>query len=115
MRLARRPAIDAAPLERSGRSLKFRMPYHGRMVELVFDVVQEADGGYCAGCLTKTSSRKRIRGRGCGKTLLNRQPHSSSISQDLRAFVSTSSATKFYPSHEDPAQRSGRAFCGGTT
>src|SRR5258708_3509729 len=34
--------VDAG---RSG-SLKFRTPYHGRMAELVFDVVQEADGGY---------------------------------------------------------------------
>jgi hypothetical protein len=25
----------------------------GYMSELVFDVVQEADGGYCAGCLTE--------------------------------------------------------------
>ena len=29
------------------------MPYHGRMPELVFEVVQEADGGYCAECLTE--------------------------------------------------------------
>jgi len=29
------------------------MPYHIRMPELVFEVVQEADGGYCAECLTE--------------------------------------------------------------
>src|SRR5437899_1507 len=29
------------------------MSYHGRMSELVFEVVQEADGGYCAECLTE--------------------------------------------------------------
>lgn len=29
------------------------MPYDGRMTELVFEVVQEADGGYCAECLTE--------------------------------------------------------------
>lgn len=29
------------------------MPYHGYMPELVFEVVQEADGGYCAECLTE--------------------------------------------------------------
>ena len=29
------------------------MPYHGRMSELVFEVFQEADGGYCAECLTE--------------------------------------------------------------
>ena len=29
------------------------MPYHGRMSELVFEVVQEVDGGYCAECLTE--------------------------------------------------------------
>ena len=29
------------------------MPYHGRMEELVFEVVQEPDGGYCAECLTE--------------------------------------------------------------
>ena len=28
-------------------------PYDGRMVELVFEVTQEADGGYCAECLTE--------------------------------------------------------------
>jgi hypothetical protein len=30
------------------------VPYHGRMPELVFEVVQEADGGYCAECLTES-------------------------------------------------------------
>jgi predicted RNase H-like HicB family nuclease len=29
------------------------MPYHEHMAELVFEVVQEADGGYCAECLTE--------------------------------------------------------------
>jgi len=29
------------------------MPYHRRMPELVFEVVQEADGGFCAECLTE--------------------------------------------------------------
>ena len=29
------------------------MPYHGGMAELVFEVVQEPDGGYCAECLTE--------------------------------------------------------------
>jgi hypothetical protein len=29
------------------------LPYHGCMPELVFEVVQEADGGYCAECLTE--------------------------------------------------------------
>jgi len=29
------------------------MPYHRGMAELVFEVVQEADGGYCAECLTE--------------------------------------------------------------
>jgi hypothetical protein len=30
------------------------LPYHGRMPELVFEVVQESDGGYCAECLTES-------------------------------------------------------------
>src|SRR5215831_4679520 len=30
------------------------MPYHGSMPELVFEVVQESDGGYCAECLTES-------------------------------------------------------------
>jgi hypothetical protein len=30
------------------------MPYHVDMPELVFEVVQEADGGYCAECLTES-------------------------------------------------------------
>src|SRR3954469_1247239 len=30
------------------------MPYHRRMSELVFEVVQESDGGYCAECLTES-------------------------------------------------------------
>jgi hypothetical protein len=29
------------------------MPYHGHMPELIFEVVQEVDGGYCAECLTE--------------------------------------------------------------
>jgi hypothetical protein len=29
------------------------VPYYGLMSELVFEVVQEADGGYCAECLTE--------------------------------------------------------------
>ncbi len=29
------------------------MQYHGHMPELVFEVVQESDGGYCAECLTE--------------------------------------------------------------
>ena len=34
------------------RSPEF-VPYHRHMLELVFEVVQEADGGYCAECLTE--------------------------------------------------------------
>ncbi len=30
------------------------MPYHRRMAELVFEVSQESDGGYCAECLTES-------------------------------------------------------------
>ena len=30
------------------------MPYDGRMPELVFEVLQESDGGYCAECLTES-------------------------------------------------------------
>jgi hypothetical protein len=30
------------------------MPYHRCMAELVFEVVQESDGGYCAECLTES-------------------------------------------------------------
>jgi len=29
------------------------MAYDGRMAELVFEVMQEADGGFCAECLTE--------------------------------------------------------------
>ena len=29
------------------------MPYYGHMSELVFEVLQEEDGGYCAECLTE--------------------------------------------------------------
>ena len=29
------------------------MPYDGDMSELVFEVIQESDGGYCAECLTE--------------------------------------------------------------
>lgn len=31
----------------------WEVPYHGLMSELVFEVIQEADGGYCAECLTE--------------------------------------------------------------
>ena len=30
------------------------VPYYSPMAELVFEVVQEADGGYCAECLTES-------------------------------------------------------------
>ena len=30
------------------------VPYYRPMAELVFEVVQEADGGYCAECLTES-------------------------------------------------------------
>jgi hypothetical protein len=30
------------------------MSYHGCMPELVFEIVQESDGGYCAECLTES-------------------------------------------------------------
>jgi len=30
------------------------MPYDERMAELVFEVIQEAAGGYCAECLTES-------------------------------------------------------------
>ena len=35
------------------------MDYHGRTPELVFEVVQEADGGYCAECLTENIFTER--------------------------------------------------------
>jgi len=35
------------------RSCRIGLPYHIRMPELVFEVVQEADGGYCSECLTE--------------------------------------------------------------
>ena len=58
------PAVCWPP-SRNGRdtvvtseSLDFRSrsvpPYHERMVELVFEVQQESDGGYCAECLTES-------------------------------------------------------------
>jgi hypothetical protein len=97
----------------SGRSLKFRMPYHGCIwLSWCSMLFRRPTAAIAPSASPKTSSRKRIRGRSCRKTLLKRRLHSSSISQRLRAFVSTSSATKFYPSHEDPAQRFGRAFRG---
>jgi predicted RNase H-like HicB family nuclease len=34
--------------------VRIRIPYHdGVMGDLVFEAVQEADGGYCAECLTE--------------------------------------------------------------
>jgi len=30
------------------------MPYHVCMADLVFEVIQESDGGYCAECLTES-------------------------------------------------------------
>ena len=40
------------------------------MTELVFEVVQEADGGYCAECLTESISHRLIRGATSAGTLL---------------------------------------------
>src|SRR5258707_12311750 len=67
MRLAKQLAIDAAPECR----------------------IMDAWLSWCSSASPKTSSRKRIRGRSCGKTRLKRRLHSSSISQGLRAFVSS--------------------------
>jgi hypothetical protein len=44
------------PCRTSCRRRKLRCkgaPYDGQMPELVFEVTQEADGGYCAECLTE--------------------------------------------------------------
>jgi|HubBroStandDraft_2_1064218.scaffolds.fasta_scaffold1076832_2 hypothetical protein len=46
----RQPQADLAELI---RRLACRLPYHWDMAELVFEAVQEADGGYCAECLTE--------------------------------------------------------------
>jgi hypothetical protein len=40
-------------VRRARASLENPVPYDGHMPELVFEVVQEADGGYCAECLTE--------------------------------------------------------------
>ena len=47
-----RPFGSSRPRRRRS-TRKQTMPYHGRMEELVFEVVQEPDGGYCAECLTE--------------------------------------------------------------
>jgi hypothetical protein len=38
----------------SGSDVKERAPYHECMAELVFEVIQESDGRYCAECLTES-------------------------------------------------------------
>jgi hypothetical protein len=38
------------------------------MAELVFEAVQEADGGYCAECLTENIFTQAIRGISCAAT-----------------------------------------------
>jgi hypothetical protein len=43
-------ARKSGKLWRRARDIEL-MQYHGRMPELVFEVVQESDGGYCAECL----------------------------------------------------------------
>jgi hypothetical protein len=50
---ARRLPVAAFRAKRRRTPGKRAMPYHGRMAELVFEVVQEPDGGYCAECLTE--------------------------------------------------------------
>ena len=51
--MRQKPAARAAHCE--GMSYHRRIvSYHGRMPELVFEIVQESDGGYCAECLTES-------------------------------------------------------------
>lgn len=50
-------AARTVPSARTVGAQCFRVlakPYHRRMLELVFEVVQESDGGYCAECLTES-------------------------------------------------------------
>ena len=83
------------------------MPYHVRMAELVFEVVQEADGGYCAECLTENIFTEGIHGSSCAKTCLRPRRHSFSTDPDPSGFASTWSVTRSCPSHEDPRDVSG--------
>lgn len=58
--VARASVRTAGNLAASGAVVGFepdrprQMPYHIAMPELVFEVVQESDGGYCAECLTES-------------------------------------------------------------
>jgi hypothetical protein len=62
--------------------------------------------------LPRAFSRRRILGTSCVRTLWKRPLRTSSTGHGLSEFASTSSATRFSPSHEDLSRRLGHASRG---
>src|SRR5689334_14853837 len=80
------------------------------MVELVFEVIQEADGGYCAECLTESMFTE---GDTWDELRNNVLQATSAFFLDRPAqsvFASPSSATKSSWWHEGPGDVSGGRF-----
>ena len=70
------------------------------MNELVFEVVQEAEGGYCAECLTQRIFTQADSWDELRRNVIEAVNASTSIRVRLPAFVFTSSATRFFLSRE---------------
>jgi hypothetical protein len=70
------------------------MPYHERMAELVFEVIQESDGGYCAECLTESIFTEADTWDELRKNVLEATSAFFLIGPGLNEFAFTLSATK---------------------
>ena len=85
------------------------MPYHRRMQELVFEVVQESDGGYCAECLTESIFTEADTWEDLRKNVLEATSAFSLIVHCPTEFAFILYATRSCPSHEDTSRRFGCA------
>jgi hypothetical protein len=81
-----------------------------RTAELVFEVVQEADGGYCTECLAENIFTEGDTWQQLRENVLEATGTFFSTNPDPSGFASTWSVTRSCPSHEDPSRRLGHAF-----
>jgi hypothetical protein len=79
------------------------------MPELVFEVIQEANGGYCAGCLTENIFTQANTWDELRQTLLS---HRCILLRSATAVENSPPPRprKYCPSHEDPARRVGQVY-----
>ena len=88
------------------------MPYHMGMAELVFEVVQEADGGYCAECLTENIFTEGDTWQQLRENVLEATAAFFFDQPDPSGLASTWSVMRSCPWHEDPSRRLGHGSRG---